>query len=58
MRRGVSASDVFEILGWGFVAKGLVRSVMVVAAGEGVDEGLELVDAGRQVEAGVELVAP
>lgn len=58
MRRGRSAADGCEMLCRGAVAKGLVRSVVVVMVGEGVDVGLELVDAVRQVEAGIERVAP
>ncbi len=58
MRRGVSAADGFEILGGGTVVERLVRSVVVVAVGEGIDVVLELVDSVRQVEAAVELVAP
>lgn len=58
MRRGGSASDGLEILGRGSVAKGLVRSVVIVAVGGGVDVGLELGDAVRQVETGVGFVAP
>ena len=42
----------------GEVAKGLMRSVVIVAVGEGVDEGLEFVDAVGQVVGGVEFVAP
>src|SRR5947209_12987565 len=51
-------TNAFEILRWGEIAKGLVRSVVVVPMGEGVDEGLELVDPGGQVIGGVELVSP
>ncbi len=47
-----------EILGWREIAKGLVRSVVIVPVGEGVDERLELIDAGGQVIGGVELVSP
>ena len=35
-----------------------MRSVVIEAVSEGVDERLQLVDAVRQVERGVELVAP
>jgi hypothetical protein len=46
--RGLFA-DGSEILRRGSVAKGLVRSVVVVSVGEGVDERLELIDAAGQV---------
>jgi hypothetical protein len=49
MRRLGFRSEGLEILGWGFVAKGLVGSVVIEAMGEGVDEGLELIDAVWQV---------
>ena len=45
-----------EIVGEGLVAKGLVGSVVVGAADEGVDVGLEGVDAVGEIEAGVELL--
>jgi hypothetical protein len=46
MRPGGRA-DGLEILGWCLSVEGIVRSVVVEAMGEGIDEGLELVDAGR-----------
>jgi hypothetical protein len=49
MRRLGLRAEGLEILGWGFVAKGLVRSVVIEPMGEGVDEGLELIDAVWQV---------
>ena len=49
MRRVGSGAEGLEILGWGFVAKGLMGSVVIEAMGEGVDEGLEFVDAVWQV---------
>ena len=55
--RGLRAESV-EILGCGEVAKGLMGSVVVVAMGEGVDEGLEFVDAVGEFEGGVELASP
>ena len=45
MRRRGRWAEACEILGWGEIAKGLMRSVVVVSVGEGVDERLELVDA-------------
>ena len=56
-RRGLRAA-VDEILGWGEIAKGLVRSLVVVSVGEGVDEGLELVDLVGQFVGSIELVSP
>lgn len=58
MRRRGRWADWCEILGWSEIAKGLVRSVVVVLMGEGVDERLELIDAGGQFVGGVELVSP
>src|SRR5580700_3049839 len=58
MRRLGRDAEGFEILRRGSIAKGLVRSVVIEAVGEGVDEGLQLVDAVRQVVGGVELVSP
>src|ERR1700722_18646381 len=58
MRRRGRWAEVSEILGWSAIAKGLVRSVVVVSMGEGVDERLELIDTGGQVVRGVEFVSP
>ncbi len=56
-RRRVADAEGLEILGGGSIAKGLMRSVMVEAVCESVDEGLQLVDSVRQIVGGVELVA-
>ena len=47
-----------EILGWREIAKGLVRSVVIVPVGEGVDERLELIDAGRVGSTRAEVNSP
>src|SRR3954467_7116872 len=49
---------VEEVLGWGEIAKGLVRSCVIEAMGEGVDTELEGFEAGREVFDAVELVSP
>ena len=58
MRRLGLRTEGAEILCRSEVAKGLVRSVVIVSVGEGVDEGLEFVDAAGQVVCGVEFVSP
>jgi hypothetical protein len=40
----VGVAECVEMLGRGFSAKGVVRSVGVEFMGEGVDEGLQFVD--------------
>src|SRR5215208_5555010 len=47
-----------EVLGWGEIAKGLVRPCVIEAMGEGVDTELEGFEAGREVFDAVELVSP
>src|SRR3954467_12004462 len=49
---------VEEVLGWGEIAKGLVRPCVIEAMGEGVDTELEGFEAGREVFDAVELVSP
>ena len=58
MRRRRRLAEAAEIVCWSEIAKGLMRSVVVVSVGEGVNERLEFVDARGQVVGGVELVAP
>jgi hypothetical protein len=58
MRRWGLWAEATEILRWGEIAKGLMGSVVVVAVGEGVDEGLELVDLVGELVGGVERVSP
>ncbi len=54
MRRGRFAADGLERRGWCEIAKGLTRSVVFEAVGEGVEEALQPVEAVVQVVRGVE----
>ncbi len=47
MGREACFADGVEILGWGEIAKGLVRPVVVEAAGKSVDEFLYFIESGR-----------
>src|SRR5215204_2389783 len=58
MRRGDLLADGGEVLGWGEIAKGLVRPCVIEAMGEGVDAELEGFEAGREIFDAVELVSP
>jgi hypothetical protein len=51
-------AEAAETLGWSEIAKGLVRSLVVVSVGEGIDERLEFVDLVGQLVGRVVFVPP
>src|SRR5690349_8873864 len=57
-RGGVSLAAASEILGWGEIAKRLVRSDVAEMMREAIDQGLQRGDAAGQFVAGIELVSP